>query len=162
MTHSGIGNDRDNRYMRQALELAERGLYSTKPNPRVGCVIVKDDLVIGEGWHSEFGGPHAEVNAILNARCNPLDATAYITMEPCCHEGKTPPCVQFLFENGISKIIIGTLDPNPIVNGNGVKALKNLGIDVVIGILESEAKNVFFFQLVQPWCSQPQSGTRTP
>ena len=125
-----------------AIDIAKKGKGRVSPNPLVGCVLVKEGEVIGEGWHAEFGGPHAEVNAILNARSNPIDSTAYVTLEPCCHDGKTPPCVQFLFENGIQEVIIGTLDPNPLVSGNGVKSLENLGIRVKTGILENEARNL--------------------
>lgn len=125
-----------------AIDIAKKGLGKVSPNPIVGCVLVKDGEVIGEGWHTEFGGPHAEVHAVLNARSNPIDSTAYVTLEPCCHHGKTPPCVQFLFENGISEVYIGALDPNPIVGGGGVKILQNLGINVTTGILEKEATDL--------------------
>ena len=128
--------------MSHAIEIAKKGIGKVSPNPIVGCVLVKDGEIIGEGWHNEFGGPHAEVNAVLNSRRNPIDSTAYVTLEPCCHDGKTPSCVQFLFENGITDVIIGTLDPNPIVSGNGVKSLRNLGVNVTIGILEKETKSL--------------------
>jgi len=123
-----------------AIDIAKNGKQKVSPNPIVGCVLVKDGQIIGEGWHAEYGGPHAEVNAILNAKSNPIDSIAYITLEPCCHEGKTPPCVEFLYENGISDIYIGTLDPNPLMSGNGVRRLKNLGINVTVGVLEKECK----------------------
>lgn len=126
--------------MSLAIDLAKKGKGKVSPNPLVGCVLVKNGEIIAEGWHAEFGGPHAEVHAVLNARSNPIDSVAYITLEPCCHEGKTPPCVQFLFENGISEIYVGTLDPNPLVSGNGVKSLENLGIYVTTGILKEESK----------------------
>jgi diaminohydroxyphosphoribosylaminopyrimidine deaminase / 5-amino-6-(5-phosphoribosylamino)uracil reductase len=126
--------------MSHAIEIAKKGMGRVSPNPLVGCILVKDGEIIGEGWHNEFGGPHAEVNAVLNSRCNPLDSIAYVTLEPCCHEGKTPPCVQFLYENGINEIFIGALDANPVVCGNGVKSLENLGLNVTIGVLEKEAE----------------------
>jgi len=123
-----------------AIDIAKKGKGKVSPNPLVGCVLVKNGEVIGEGWHAEFGGPHAEVHAVLNSRSNPIDSIAYVTLEPCCHGGKTPPCVQFLFENGISEIYVGTLDPNSVVSGNGVKSLQNFGISVTTGILEDEAR----------------------
>ena len=125
-----------------AIDIAKKGGGRVSPNPLVGCLLVKEGEIIGEGWHAEFGGPHAEVNAILNSRSNPIDSTAYITLEPCLHEGKTPPCVKFLFENGIREVIVGTLDPNPIMSGNGIKFLKKLGLKVSIGILSEECKTL--------------------
>lgn len=128
--------------MELAIDLAKNGIGKVSPNPLVGCVLVKDSEVIGEGWHDEFGGPHAEVHAVANARLNPVGATAYVTLEPCCQDGKTPPCTQFLFENGIDKIIIGTTDPNPDVNGSGIKHLESLGLEVQTGILAAKTSAI--------------------
>ena len=122
-----------------AINLAKNGRGKVSPNPLVGCVLVKENEVIGEGWHDEFGGPHAEVQAVANARVNPIDSTAYITLEPCCNDGKTPPCTKFLFENGIDKVVIGTMDPNPDVKGIGIKHLESLGVQVQTGVLEEKA-----------------------
>ena len=126
-------------FMSRALELAKMGRGQVSPNPMVGCVLVKDGKIIGEGYHEEFGGSHAEVMAIRNSRENPLDSVAYVNLEPCCITGKTPPCINALFENGISEVFIGILDPNPEVNGKGVKALENAGIIVHVGIMEDES-----------------------
>ncbi len=113
MTHSPIENDRDKRYMQQALGLAEKGLYSTKPNPRVGCVIVKDDVVVGEGWHSQAGGPHAEIVALEQAGAASRGAQLYVSLEPCNHTGRTGPCVVALMNAGIKRVVVGAIDPNP-------------------------------------------------
>ena len=127
-------------YMSRALELARQGCGKVSPNPMVGCVLVRDGEIIGEGYHSEFGGPHAEVMAYKNAVKDPVDATVYITLEPCTFHGKTPACVQFLIENSVSEVYISMLDPNPKVNGMGVRLLENSGINVYTGILSEETK----------------------
>lgn len=132
----------DEQYMLRALELAEAGRGTVSPNPLVGCVIVLNDKIIGEGFHQVWGGPHAEVYAINTVK-NPHDlslSTAYVTLEPCAHHGKTPPCAQFLVEKGIRKVVIAALDSNPLVSGKGVDILQNAGVEVVIGVLESKAK----------------------
>ena len=126
-------------FMSRAIELAKQGRGYVSPNPMVGCVLVKDGDIIGEGYHEEFGGPHAEIMSLRNARKNPLDSIAYINLEPCCTIGKTPPCTTALIENGISEVYVGMLDPNPDVNGKGVEALEKSGIMVHVGILEEEA-----------------------
>lgn len=125
--------------MEIAINLAKKGRGKVSPNPLVGCVLVKNNEIIGEGWHNDFGGPHAEVQAIANARMDPIGSTAYITLEPCCNDGKTPQCTKFLYENGIDKVVIGSIDPNPDVKGLGVKHLENMGIKVLVGILEEKA-----------------------
>lgn len=137
-------------YMALALELAKRAQYKTSPNPAVGCVIVKNDQIIGEGFHPFAGAPHAEIYALNNAQ-NAHGATAYVTLEPCCHYGKTPPCTQALIKAGIKKLVIATLDPNPLVSGKGVKDLKDAGIEVEVGICQEEAKllNQWFFHYIQ-------------
>ncbi|MBC8257001.1 MAG: bifunctional diaminohydroxyphosphoribosylaminopyrimidine deaminase/5-amino-6-(5-phosphoribosylamino)uracil reductase RibD [Candidatus Marinimicrobia bacterium] len=126
-------------FMSRAIELAKQGRGHVSPNPMVGCVLVHDGDIIGEGYHEEFGGPHAEIMAIRNARKDPVDSIAYINLEPCCITGKTPPCTTALIENGISEVYVGMLDPNPVINGKGVEALEKAGIAVRMGILEEEA-----------------------
>ncbi|MGM0395851.1 MAG: bifunctional diaminohydroxyphosphoribosylaminopyrimidine deaminase/5-amino-6-(5-phosphoribosylamino)uracil reductase RibD [Bacillota bacterium] len=130
----------DNKYMEYALELAERGSGFTNPNPLVGAVIVKDERIIGEGYHKHYGGPHAEVNAFQNAKENVEGATMYVTLEPCSHYGKTPPCVDAIIKRGIKKVVIGMVDPNPLVSGRGVKTLKDSGIEVETGLLEDRCR----------------------
>ena len=132
----------DEYYMRRALELAARGRGYTNPNPMVGAVIVKDDRIIGEGYHEKYGQLHAERNALKNCREDPAGATIYVTLEPCCHHGKTPPCTDAIIESGIEKVVIGMLDVNPIVAGNGVRILKEHGIEVVSGVLEDECRKL--------------------
>jgi len=129
----------DQYWMQQAIELAKRGLYSTKPNPNVGCVIVKDNQVIGEGFHPKAGQPHAEVFALRQAGEQARGATAYVTLEPCAHYGRTPPCAKGLVEAGVAKVVVACPDPNPLVAGKGVQILKDAGIDVEVGICEDEA-----------------------
>ena len=132
----------DHQYMSRALQLARRGLYTTHPNPRVGCVLVKDDRIIAEGWHEYTGGPHAEVNALNNAQADVTDATCYVTLEPCCHSGRTPPCTDALIKAGIKKTIIATLDPNPEVAGQGRDKLEQAGIEVELGLMEMAAAQI--------------------
>lgn len=145
-------------YMRRAIELAKKGEGFTKSNPLVGAVIVKDNKVIGEGYHKYYGGAHAEINAITDAgRINLKDAEMYVTLEPCSHYGKTPPCAQAIVESGVKKVIIGMQDPNPLVAGNGIEILKKNGIEVEIGILEQEVKklNEIFIKYIttkMPYC----------
>ncbi|MDP6852858.1 MAG: bifunctional diaminohydroxyphosphoribosylaminopyrimidine deaminase/5-amino-6-(5-phosphoribosylamino)uracil reductase RibD [Candidatus Marinimicrobia bacterium] len=129
-------------FMSRALELARQGRGNVSPNPLVGCVLVKEGEIIGEGYHEEFGGAHAEVNALRNSRQDPVDATAYINLEPCCFMGKTPPCTDTLIQNGIAEVYIGMLDPNPEVNGKGVEALKKANIIVHVGVGEEDAWNL--------------------
>ena len=126
-------------FMSRAIEIAKLGRGCVSPNPMVGCVLVKEGEIIGEGYHQKYGDPHAEVMAIRNSRKNPLDSIAYINLEPCSFIGKTPACTDTLKENGISEVYIGMLDPNPMVNGRGVKELERSGIRTHIGILSEEA-----------------------
>jgi diaminohydroxyphosphoribosylaminopyrimidine deaminase/5-amino-6-(5-phosphoribosylamino)uracil reductase len=128
-------------WMAKALQLARKGLYSTHPNPRVGCVIVKDAKLLGQGWHEFTGGPHAEVNAIGNNRI-PRGCDIYVTLEPCSHHGRTPPCVDALIKFKPARVIIAMQDPNPQVAGAGVAKLEANGIQVIEGILESEARSL--------------------
>ena len=125
--------------MARALELAERGLYTTDPNPRVGCVLVRDGRVVGEGWHEYAGGPHAEINALAEAKEWARGATAYVTLEPCCHQGRTGPCTLALMHAQVKRVVAAMTDPNPAVAGQGLKALINHGIRVECGLLEAES-----------------------
>jgi diaminohydroxyphosphoribosylaminopyrimidine deaminase/5-amino-6-(5-phosphoribosylamino)uracil reductase len=130
----------DTHYMARALELARNGLYSTHPNPRVGCVIVRDGQIVGEGWHARAGEPHAEVHALRHAADNARGATAYVTLEPCSHHGRTPPCADALVNAGVSRVVAAMQDPNPDVAGRGLLRLMNAGIAVQCGVLEDEAR----------------------
>lgn len=121
-------------WMQRAFDLALLGAGCVAPNPLVGCVIVKDDRILGEGYHQQYGGPHAEVNAIHSCTESVAGATAYVTLEPCSHFGKTPPCADLLIESGITTVYIANLDPNPLVAGKGVEKLKAAGIDCYIGL----------------------------
>ena len=132
----------DQLWMQRAIELARLGQYSTKPNPNVGCVIVKNGQLVGEGFHPKAGQPHAEVFAMRQAGEQARGATAYVTLEPCAHYGRTPPCAKGLVEAGIAKVIVACPDPNPLVAGKGVQILKEAGIDVSVGICEQEAEKL--------------------
>lgn len=140
-------------YMRRALELAEWGRGYVSPNPLVGCVIVHGDRIIGEGWHREFGGPHAEVHAIKAVENQSLlsESTVYVTLEPCAHWGKTPPCANLLVEKKVKKVVIAATDTNPLVGGKGIEILKKADIEVETGILEKEARwqNRRFFTQIE-------------
>ena len=130
----------DAHYMARALELARKGRYSTHPNPRVGCVIVQAGVVVGEGWHVRAGEPHAEVHALREAGENARGATAYVTLEPCSHFGRTPPCADALVKAGVARVVAAMQDPNPEVAGRGLKRLADAGIAVHSGVLEGEAR----------------------
>ena len=132
----------DHRFMARALELARRGLYSTEPNPRVGCVVVRDGVVVGEGWHRRAGGPHAEVHALEAAGEAALGATAYVTLEPCGHFGKTPPCADALVAAGVTRVVAAMVDPNPLVAGRGLARLEAAGIRAESGLMAAEAEAV--------------------
>jgi diaminohydroxyphosphoribosylaminopyrimidine deaminase/5-amino-6-(5-phosphoribosylamino)uracil reductase len=132
----------DEKYMKIALSLAEEGRGSVSPNPVVGAVIVKDGIIIGRGYHKKYGGDHAEVEAFKSTSEDVEGATMYVTLEPCSHHGKTPPCADLIVKKKIAKVVIGTLDPNPLVSGNGVKKLRSVGIEVEVGILEEECKKI--------------------
>lgn len=129
----------DIQWMTHALRLAERGLYTTTPNPRVGCVIVKDDQLIGEGAHLKAGEPHAEVHALRMAGADARDATVYVTLEPCSHFGRTPPCANALLEAGVRRVVVAMQDPNPLVAGQGIALLASHGISVTVGVCEAQA-----------------------
>jgi diaminohydroxyphosphoribosylaminopyrimidine deaminase/5-amino-6-(5-phosphoribosylamino)uracil reductase len=132
----------DEEYMKQALRLARRGLGKTSPNPIVGALIVKNNQIIGKGYHRHYGGKHAEINAIENAREDISGASLYVTLEPCCYHGKTPPCVEAIIQKNIGKVIIGTLDPNPRVNGKSAEILRQQGIETKVGVLEGECRSL--------------------
>jgi diaminohydroxyphosphoribosylaminopyrimidine deaminase/5-amino-6-(5-phosphoribosylamino)uracil reductase len=132
----------DNQWMALALRLAERGLYTTSPNPRVGCLLVKENKVIGEGWHERAGEPHAEVHALRAAGKLARGATAYITLEPCSHHGRTPPCADALIAAGVSRVVAAMQDPNPLVAGQGLQKLRASGIEVECGLMEASAREL--------------------
>lgn len=127
-------------FMRRALELASLGAGKVSPNPMVGCVIVHGGKIIGEGWHRQFGGPHAEPNAIASVQDKTLlpQATLYVTLEPCNHFGKTPPCSDLILSHGIPKVVVANVDPNPLVAGTGLQKLRGKGVEVISGVLEKE------------------------
>ncbi len=131
---------RDCAHMARAIHLAEQGLYTTDPNPRVGCVLVRQGQTVGEGFHRRTGEPHAERNALETAGSYAKGATAYVTLEPCCHQGRTPPCTQALIEAGVSRVVAAMRDPNPRVAGKGLEQLAQAGIEVEYGLLEAQAR----------------------
>ena len=146
----------DQAHMAQALRLAKRGLYSTSPNPRVGCVIVRDGVVVGEGWHQRAGEAHAEVNALQQAGTAARGATAYVTLEPCSHHGRTPPCTEALLAAGIGRVVAAMADPNPLVAGRGLAQLQAAGVAVDVGLMADEAHelNIGFVSRMtrqRPW-----------
>ncbi len=140
----------EEKYMRRAIELAKGGTGFTNPNPLVGAVIVKDGQIIGEGFHEKYGSLHAERNALKNAIADVKGADIYVTLEPCCHTGKQPPCTEAIIESGIKRVIIGSRDPNPLVHGKGAKILRDNGIEVVEDFLrdECDALNDIFFHYI--------------
>ncbi|MFM9074932.1 MAG: bifunctional diaminohydroxyphosphoribosylaminopyrimidine deaminase/5-amino-6-(5-phosphoribosylamino)uracil reductase RibD [Bacteroidota bacterium] len=131
-------------YMRRAIELARNGAGSVSPNPMVGCVIVHQNRIIGEGWHQRFGGPHAEVEAIRSVKEKHLlpEAVLYVSLEPCAHHGKTPPCADLIIGHSIQEVVIGTIDPNPLVGGKGAALLEEAGIQVTSGVLEQDCREL--------------------
>jgi len=137
-------------YMRRALQLARLGEGRTNPNPMVGCVVVKDGRIISEGYHEKYGEYHAERNALLHCAEDPAGADLYVTLEPCCHYGKTPPCTEIIIEKKIRRVFVGNVDPNPKVAGGGVRILRDHGIEVETGILEEECRklNEVFFHYI--------------
>ncbi len=146
----------DYRWMSRALVLAERGLFTTTPNPRVGCVIVRDERIIGEGWHVRAGEPHAEVHALAMAGAAARGATAYVTLEPCSHHGRTPPCAEALVKAGVARVVAAMQDPNPLVAGRGLARLQEAGIEVLSGVQEAGARelNIGFVSRMtrgRPW-----------
>lgn len=142
-------NDRD--YMALALKLAKRGLGWTSPNPLVGAVIVKEGRIIGQGYHTRCGGLHAEREALNTCMENPEGATLYVTLEPCCHQGRQPPCTEAILQTHIRRVVVGSTDPNPLVAGKGIDNLRNCGVEVETGVLrkECDALNRVFFHYIQ-------------
>jgi diaminohydroxyphosphoribosylaminopyrimidine deaminase/5-amino-6-(5-phosphoribosylamino)uracil reductase len=145
----------DEQYMELALTEARKGVGRTSPNPAVGALIVKDGVIVGKGYHKKAGTPHAEIHAINDASCSLFGATIYVTLEPCSHTGRTPPCCEAIARAGISRVVVGMMDPNPLVNGRGVAYLQGKGIDVVSGVLQDECEdiNLPFVKYIQT--SQP-------
>lgn len=146
----------DHQHMSRALELAALGMWTTTPNPRVGCVIVRDRQVVGEGWHRRAGEPHAEVLALAQANGAARGAIVYLTLEPCSHHGRTPPCVDALLEAHVGRVVVAMEDPNPLVSGRGLARLREAGVDVRCGLLEQEARelNIGFVSRMtrrRPW-----------
>lgn len=140
----------DEQAMKRAITLASRGTGTVSPNPLVGCIIIKKGKIIGKGWHKISGGNHAEVEAIKNATKNVAGATLVINLEPCNHTGKTPPCTDLIIEKKIARVVIGMIDPNPMVSGKGIKALQNAGIEVIVGVLENKVQwlNRYFTKFI--------------
>lgn len=132
----------DHEFMSRAIRLAKKGFNTTQPNPRVGCVITQDNIVVGEGWHKKTGEAHAEVNALLQAGDQAKGATVYVTLEPCCHTGKTPPCTDSLIKAGVVRVVAAMQDPHDKVAGQGFEKLKQAGIEVQTGLLEKQARSL--------------------
>jgi diaminohydroxyphosphoribosylaminopyrimidine deaminase/5-amino-6-(5-phosphoribosylamino)uracil reductase len=133
----------DEKYVEGALKLAQRSIGSVEPNPAVGCIIVKKNQIIGRGWHKKFGGPHAEINALEDCKTpgvNPQGATMYVTLEPCCHQAKTPPCTDTIIAAKLAKVVVATIDPSEHANGKGVEQLRNAGIQTQTGVCETQAR----------------------
>lgn len=143
----------DELFMKRAMELARLGQGHVSPNPMVGCILVHDNKIIGEGWHQKYGEAHAEVNAVENVQDKSLlkNSTVYVNLEPCSHQGKTPPCVELLIQHQVKKVVTSNLDSNPLVSGQGVKKLRAAGIEVITGILEKEGRelNKRFFTFME-------------
>ncbi len=146
----------DHKFMARALQLARRGLCTTTPNPRVGCLVVKDGAIVGEGWHARAGEPHAEIHALKAAGDRARGATVYVSLEPCSHHGRTPPCADALVSAGVGRVVAAMEDPNPQVSGDGFKRLRQAGIDTACGLLDFEARelNIGFVSRMtrgRPW-----------
>ena len=151
-----MSNTADHEYMARALQLAQRGLYTTTPNPRVGCVIVRDGAVVGEGWHERAGAPHAEIHALAAAGERARGATAYVSLEPCHHHGRTPPCDEALIAAGVARVVAAMHDPDPRTAGLGLERIKQAGVATATGVLEYEARelNIGFVSRLtrgRPW-----------
>lgn len=151
-------SEEDQHFMGMAIQLAKLGLGAVEPNPMVGCVLVRDGLVIGKGYHQKFGGPHAEVEALrsLESREKASGITAYVSLEPCCHHGKTPPCTRALIDAGVSRVVVAMADPFPKVSGGGLSLLRSAGVETTVGVMQDEAEelNAPYLKLVRdgrPW-----------
>ena len=145
----------DCEFMKKALELAEKGLGLASPNPSVGCVLVKDGEIIGKGWHEYELKEHAEIMALREAGDRACGSTAYVTLEPCSHYGRTSPCAERLVSAGISRVVVGCIDPNPLVSGNGIELLRSAGVTVEVGAVSEEAR-----KMIPQWISKFESQTR--
>ena len=137
--------------MRQALKLASRGEGHVNPNPLVGALLVKNGEIIGSGWHERYGEPHAERNAFVSCTASPRDASLYVNLEPCCHTGKTPPCTDIIIESGVTRVVVGVRDPNPLVSGKSIELLRAQGIEVIENVLKDECIeiNKIFFHYIK-------------
>ncbi|MHC4361063.1 MAG: bifunctional diaminohydroxyphosphoribosylaminopyrimidine deaminase/5-amino-6-(5-phosphoribosylamino)uracil reductase RibD, partial [Planctomycetota bacterium] len=152
-------NSSNENYMQTALRLARRGIGSVEPNPAVGCIIVKGNQIIGKGWHKAFGGPHAEINALEDCKMlgiSPAGATMYVTLEPCCHHGKTPPCTQAIIDAKIKRVYVATVDPSEHAGCKGIEELRSAGIHVETGLCQTEARMlnapfIKFAKTGRPW-----------
>lgn len=153
MTSDHLFTPEDAAYMARAIRLAERGMNTTHPNPRVGCVLVRAGRVVGEGWHARAGGPHAEIEAIRAAGSEARGATAYVSLEPCSHYGRTPPCAEALITAGVSRVVAAMTDPNPLVAGKGLQMLEAAGISTAVGLSGSESE-----ALNRGYCRRMSSG----
>ena len=160
-TESGqVGSDRSTRHMRRALALAAMGRGRVSPNPLVGCVLVaQDGAVVGEGWHAQVGGPHAEVEALASAGEAARGATAFVTLEPCDHHGRTGPCTDALIEAGVARVVVAVMDPDPRVAGRGIAKLRSAGIAVEVGLLADEAEAINEPYLTSRRASTPSCST---
>ena len=145
----------DHEFMARALRLARKGLFTTTPNPRVGCVIVRDGAIVGEGWHARAGEAHAETHALNAAAAFARGATAYVTLEPCSHHGRTPPCADALIAAGVARVVAAMRDPNPQVAGNGLQQLRAAGIDTADGLMEMEARELNIGFVSRMTCGRP-------
>jgi diaminohydroxyphosphoribosylaminopyrimidine deaminase/5-amino-6-(5-phosphoribosylamino)uracil reductase len=145
--------DQDMRHMARAIELARQGEGFVEPNPMVGCVIVRDGQVVGEGYHEKFGQDHAEVNALRQAGPAAAGGTVYVSLEPCCHHGKTPPCADALIQAEVGRVVVGCTDPSAKVAGRGIARLREAGIEVTVGLMETQAR-----QVIAPWAHREKTG----
>jgi diaminohydroxyphosphoribosylaminopyrimidine deaminase / 5-amino-6-(5-phosphoribosylamino)uracil reductase len=164
MSNTGLLSATDHKAMARAVQLAKRGLWTTSPNPRVGCVLMRDGEVVGEGFHFRAGEPHAEVHALREAGDKARNATAYVTLEPCSHHGRTPPCAQALIVAGVARVVVAMEDPNPQVCGQGIAGLRQAGIAVDVGLMAAEAcaLNPGFISRMQrkrPWVRLKMAGS---
>ncbi len=151
MTQDTNHDSQDTNHMQAALKLAQRGIGSVEPNPAVGCIIIKGNQIAGKGWHKKLGGPHAEINALEDCKMlgiNPEAATMYVTLEPCCHHGRTGPCTDAIIAAGLARVVVAMPDPSEHAGGRGIEQLRNAGIDVHVGLCQDQAKllNAPFFK----------------
>lgn len=158
LKHGNAVNEKDQHFMGMAIRLAQQGQGAVEPNPMVGCVLVRDGRVIGKGYHQKFGGPHAEVEALrsLESSKQASGVTAYVSLEPCCHHGKTPPCAQALIDAGVSRVVVAMADPFPKVSGGGLSLLRSAGVETTVGVMQDEAEelNAPYLKLIhdgRPW-----------